>query len=69
VFQAVSCLLGCLPGQYNDNNQPSTSYALLRRVCFNLLTNIDFRHACVLDSRSGLEARLTALRAQWVVLD
>ena len=41
VFQAVSCLLGCLSELSNDNNQPSTSYALLRHNCFIVLTNID----------------------------
>ena len=43
VFHAVSCLLGCLPELSNDNNnQPSTtSVALLRHDCFNVLTNID----------------------------
>jgi len=41
VFHAVTCLLGCLPELTNDNNGPSTSYALLRHDCFNPLTNID----------------------------
>jgi len=41
VFQAVSCLLGCLSELSNDNNQLRTSYALLRHNCFIVLTNID----------------------------
>jgi len=54
VLHAVNCLLECLPELSNDNNQPSSSYALLRHDCFNALTNIDItafiptqRHACV----------------------
>jgi len=54
VLHAVSCLLGCLSQLSNDKNQPSTSYALSRHDCFNVLTNIDFfafipirTHACV----------------------
>jgi len=39
VFHA--CSLGCLPELSNDNDQLSTSYALLRHDCFNVLTNID----------------------------
>jgi len=46
VLHGVSCLLGCLPGLSNDKNQPSTtSYALSRHDCFNVLTNIDFVHS------------------------
>ena len=42
VLPAVSCLLGCLSELWNNNNQPNTtSYALLRHDCFNVLTNID----------------------------
>jgi len=54
MLHAVSCLLGCLPKLSNDNNQPSTSYALLHHDCITVLTNIDLiafiptqRHACV----------------------
>jgi len=53
VLHAVSCLLGCLPAISNDNNQPSTRYALLCHDCFNVLTNIGLiafipilSHAC-----------------------
>jgi len=57
VIDVVNCLLGCPPVLSNDNNQPSTtSFALLRHHCFNVLTNIDLvafiptrRHACVLE--------------------
>ena len=42
VFQAVSCLLGCLPELSNDNNQLSTTrYALVPHRCCNVLTDID----------------------------
>jgi len=42
VLHGVSCLLGCLPELSNDKNQLSTtSYALTRHDCFNVLTNID----------------------------
>jgi len=39
MLYAVICLLGCLPELSNDNNQPSTSYALLPHDCFNVLTD------------------------------
>jgi len=29
IFYTVSCLLGCRPELSNDNNKPSTRYALL----------------------------------------
>jgi len=35
--RALSCLQWCLPELSNDNNQPSTSYALLRHDCINVL--------------------------------
>jgi len=54
VLHAVSCLLRCLPELSNDNNQPSTSYALICHDCLNVLTNVDLtefiptrRHACI----------------------
>jgi len=47
-------LLGCLPELSNNDNQPSTGYALLRHDCFDVLTNINFvafiptqRHLCL----------------------
>jgi len=45
VLHDVSCLLGCLPALSSDKNQPSTSHALSRHDCFNVLTNIDFLHS------------------------
>jgi len=49
VLYAVSCLLGYLPEDElsNNNNQPSTSYALLQHDCFNILTNIDLIGYCI----------------------
>jgi len=42
VLHDVSCLLGCLPELSYDKSQLSTtSYALSRHDCFNVLTNID----------------------------
>jgi len=46
VFHAVSSLLRCLPELPYNNIQPNTtSYPLLRRDCFNVLTNIDLLHS------------------------
>ena len=42
VFDAASCLLGCLPDLSDDDNQPSaTAYTLLGHDCFDILTNVD----------------------------
>jgi len=42
MFHDVSYLPGCLPELSNDYSQPNTtSYALLRHDCFNVLTKID----------------------------
>jgi len=41
VFHPVSYLVGCLPELSNNNNQLSTTCALLCHDCFNVLTNID----------------------------
>jgi len=54
MLHAVSCLLECLPELSNDNDQPSTSSALLHHDYFNAPTNIDLiafilkrRHPCI----------------------
>jgi len=58
----------CLSELSKNNNQLSTSYALLRHDCYNALTNIDLvvfipirEHTCIYNCSSSYY-RLTALR-------